>query len=191
MARPPSYSPDQLARMVELRDSGMPTADIARQVGIPESTVRGALKKVPPATIRDNPALPARARATKGKPATTPAETQESATIRDNPQEPRQVAVEVIPAVSRAQTLDELANLLKMAKRGYERAAAQDDESKRTWMETSYMKIMKDCIVQMGRWCGLDGTITDSGPKGRYTRKDIDRMDRDTMRRLIVEWKRP
>lgn len=185
------FTPDQISHIGKLKDEGQTWEDIAAYYGCKPDTVRIAYKRAckspePNKTEQKN-RIPARTHATNKEPNKTE-QTEHEPNKTEQVYEQR--IVEVIPAVSKAKTIDELSDLLKMAKQGYERASNQDDESKRTWMEATYMKIMKDCIVQMGKWCGLDGSLMGEDSKPHYTRADIDKMDRETMHRIVQSWKR-
>lgn len=189
-----AYTHEQFEAMSKALREGRTWVDLAVEYGSKPDTLRMAHRRHyerqgGQANTKANrkKTLPAHARATKE------ANTEPNRTEQPNT-EPNTLAaaclsadVEVLPAVSRATTIDELAGLLKMAKNGYERASKiVDDEQRRTWMETSYMKIMKDCIVLMGKWCGLDNTLTEDRRSRLITRADIDRMDRDTMHAIVI-----
>lgn len=170
---------------------GMSVRDISKATGASPATVSRVLKAAGPSLVdetrnetgnetprnetdNETPRTPARAHATKSRAVS------KREVVFQNKE-----SVIVMPRVTRDMTIGEMADILQMAKDGYARAATQEDESKRTWMETSYMKIMKDVIIQMGKWCGLDSTITEDSRRETIRRADVEGMSLEEMRDLV------
>ena len=180
------FTPEQISLMGRMKSEGRTWDEIAASMGSKPDTVRIAFRRAckssEPNKTEQNPAIPARARATKG-PNRKPNKTEQE----PNKTEHREVTAEIVTLqVTRDMTIGQMADLLQMAKRGYDRAAVQEDESKRTWQETSYMKLMKDILVQMGRWCGLDDTLTEDTRRDVVDRSDVESMTLDEMRDLVA-----
>lgn len=177
------FTPDQISLIGKLKAEGQTWEDIASSLGSKPDTVRMAYKRSQHRTEQPAEQSPARTRTTKRK-----ANRSEQTEQPEQPAERRQVPVEIVaPRITRSMTLNEMADLLAMAKNGFERAASQEDESKRTWMETSYMKIMRDILVQMGKWCGLDDTVHEETRASMVRASDVEGMSLDDMRRIVRE----
>lgn len=177
------FTPDQISLIGKLKAEGQTWEDIASSLGSKPDTVRMAYKRSQHRTEQPAEQSPARTRTTKRK-ANRTEQTEQPAEQTER----RQVPVEIVaPRITRSMTLNEMADLLAMAKNGFERAASQEDESKRTWMETSYMKIMRDILVQMGKWCGLDDTVHEETRANVVRASDVEGMSLDDMRRIVRE----
>ena len=177
------FAPDQIAMIGKMKADGQTWDDIAAVFGTKPDTVRMAYKRATGQSANRSPA-PARAR-DKGR--SGKANTPNKANTEPNTPERQELPVEIVTTlrVTRDMTIGQMAELLQMAKNGYERAAEQEDESKRTWQETSYMKIMKDVLVQMGKWCGLDDSVHDTDRRRTVSRDDVEGMTLDDMRELV------
>ena len=170
---------------------GMSVRDIAKATGASPATVSRVLKAAGPVIVnetRNETEIETPQNETRNETSHAPARTRAT---RSRSVSKREVVFQnrdaeiVMPRVTRDMTIGEMADILQKAKDGYARAASQEDESKRTWMETSYMKIMKDVLIQMGKWCGLDSTITEDSRKDIIRRADVEGMSLDEMRDLV------
>ena len=183
------FTPDQISHIGKMKADGQTWDDIAASLGSKADTVRIAYKRacknLEPNKTEQNPAIPARTRATKREPNKTEQKTDKPNKIEQSEQ-PRAATAEIVTLrVTRDMTIGQMADLLDMARKGYERAKHQEDESKRTWQETSYMKLMKDILVQMGKWCGLDDTVHENDRGDVCTAEDVRGMSLDEMRELV------
>lgn len=182
MGRPPKYTREDIDRMMDMRDEGSTYEEIAAAFGAKADSIRMILKRNAEAPGEQKPnksRVPAYARATKEpeqKPNRKPNKTEHYSPVD---------AELVIPRVTPAMTIGEMADVLEKAKEGYERAADQEDESKRTWMETAYLKLMKDVLIQMGKWCGLDGTVREEARTEKVRRSDVDGMSLEDMMQIV------
>lgn len=144
-----ALSDEQKARAVELRDMGMSYRDIAVTIHCSKDAVSRFLKH-PGASPKSRKKRDSDSRtralaieADRDKPAT---ECDNSATTATAPDREQMASM----AFKDARTMRET------ALRGLRTVSQVKDLKDRTWMETSYLKILKESTKMLGAWGGLD-----------------------------------
>ena len=181
---------DQATRedIIRYRMEERKIAEIAELTGVSERTVSRVLAEH--AKNGDTPKYdpPTRTRASKETCQNLPKCPPESAKIDEPPK------VTVMPSVSirqvtQGRTKEEMMDLLESAKETLRRAKANNDGTPQaTSAEVQATKAVKDIITEIGKWCGMERSVTDPDTKQVYTRADIDTMDRETMHRVVLQW---
>lgn len=182
---------DQATRedIVRYKAQGKRNREIAELTGASDRTISRVLAEHAK-NGGDTPksALPTRTHATKGTRQNPP---KSSAKIADTPKSPEVTIMpsESIRVMTQNMTKDEMMELLESAKGTLSTAKAQNDGTPQAMSaEIQATKAVREIISEMGKWCGMDKSITDTGSKVRYTREDIETMDRETMHRIVLEW---
>lgn len=141
-----------------MTEQGMSTRQISERTGVSRNTVMKVIKE---SAEEDGPVdggsistVQARARDY------TPAQKSEPE-LSQKMSHP--VTVMSITSITRDATIRELADLLESAKGTLMTARSNNDGTdKAINAEVQATRAVKDILTQMGRWCGLDGTITES-----------------------------
>lgn len=164
-------------QIIELKQQGMSIRQIAEETGVGKNTVDRVLK----AWNGDSPdfgdsvpkMVAAHARATKTKP---------SPKNGDKPV----VTVMEVRTITRDMTISELFELLQKAKSDLEVARRSNDGSKDAVMAvSSATKVVTDILKEMGKWCGLNDTLTGESKKPTVGRADVDAMSLSEMAELV------
>lgn len=172
--------------ILELSHRGMSVREIAAETGVSKNTVSKVVKEgesltaVPkmPATVPKNDPFQ-RARATKGV-------SQKSGTKIGTAKNRTVVQVIAPTTITRDLTISELFDLLQSAKEDLEIARRSNDGSKDAVMAvSSSTKVVTEILKQMGKWCGLDDTLTGESKRDTVGRADIENMSLDEMRELV------
>lgn len=153
-----------------MTEQGMSTRQISERTGVSRNTIMKVIKE---SAEEDGPVdggsksgsistVQARARdytpAQKSEPENEPKSEPELSQKVSHP-----VTVMSITSITRDATIRELADLLESAKGTLMTARSNNDGTdKAINAEVQATRAVKDILTQMGRWCGLDGTITES-----------------------------
>lgn len=171
--------------IVLYKHQGKKVREIAELTGASERTISRVLaehaknggdlpKPLPPTRARPK-------KETRQNPPKQPAKTESPEVVIMPPQSIREM--------TQTMTKEEMMELLESAKGTLSTAKALNDGSPQAMSaEVQATKAVREIISEMGKWCGMDRSITDTGTKVRYTREDIETMDRETMHRIVLEW---
>lgn len=153
---------DQKIRARELKAEGMSNRSIAEAIGSNKDAVARYLRSLGPLapnvsqTCAKKP--PARTRASKGGGAEKCAKVAqtgaESAPSSDMPDRQRMAAM----------AYEDVQTMRSVALRGLTAVANVDDVKERTWMESSYLKLLKESTKLLGSWGGLDEMTEGENP---------------------------
>ena len=164
--------------ILELSSKGVSVRQIAEETGVSKNTVSRVLKNgdtVPKIVTQ------AHAHATKGISPKCPQKTgTENGDIRP-------ATVIEVRTITRDLTISELFDLLQTAKADLALARASNDGSRDGIMAvTACAKVVTEILKQMGRWCGLDDTLTEDTRRDVVDRSDVESMTLDEMRDLVA-----
>lgn len=96
------------------------------------------------------------------------------------------VTVMEVRTITRDLTISELFDLLQSAKEDLEIARRYNDGSKDAVMAvSSSTKVVTEILKQMGKWCGLDDTLTGESKRDTVGRADVENMSLEDMRELV------
>ena len=166
--------------ILELSSKGVSVRQIAEETGVSKNTVSRVLKNgdtVPKIVTQ------AHAHATKGVSQKCP---QKIGTENGDTPEPVVTVMEV-RTITRDLTISELFDLLQTAKADLAFARANNDGSRDGIMAvTACAKVVSEILKQMGKWCGLDDTLTEDTQRDVVDRSDVESMTLDEMRDLVA-----
>lgn len=165
--------------ILELSSKGISVRQIAEETGVSKNTVSRVLKNgdtVPKIVTQ------AHAHATKGMSPKCPQKTG-----TENGDSLRPATVIEVRTITRDLTISELFDLLQTAKADLALARASNDGSRDGIMAvTACAKVVTEILKQMGRWCGLDDTLTEDTRRDVVDRSDVESMTLDEMRDLVA-----
>ena len=174
-------------RILELKSQGMSIREIAAETGVGKNTVDRVLKedkngdRTVPKIVTHG-----RARATKSVSPKCPQKMGTENGDKMGTVETPRVTVMEARTITRDLTISELFDLLQTAKEDLALARRNNDGSKDAVMAVSAStKVVTEILKQMGKWCGLDDTLTGESKRDTVGRADIENMSLDEMRELV------
>ena len=172
--------------ILELHGDGVSVREIASRLGVGKNTVSRVIAKggnVPDLgdTVPTVPISP--------QPVPKTSKTHARATKSEQPPDvspkPKVTVIEA-RTITRDLTISELYNLLQSAKRDLEIARRNNDGTRDSIVATATAtKAVTEILKQMGKWCGLDDTLTGEPEKQSIGKDDVGSMSLDEMRELV------
>lgn len=142
----------QKDRIRELSAQGLSNRAIAEQIGTNKDAVRRFLSQKHP----EKCAKDIRNEITCARTSEITRDTTESGAKSAPRSAPKCATDKAI-----VDAMDDLVFIRMMCLEGLDRAKAETDRDKRVWMETQYLKLLKDAAIQVGKWQGKDKVAPD------------------------------
>lgn len=173
-------------RILELKSQGMSIREIAAETGVGKNTVDRVIKEKNGDRTVPKIVTHGRARATKSVSPKCPQKMGTENGDKTGTVETPRVTVVEVRTITRDLTISELFDLLQTAKEDLALARRNNDGSKDAVMAvSSSTKVVTEILKQMGKWCGLDDTLTGESKRDTVGRADIENMSLDEMRELV------
>lgn len=173
-------------RILELKSQGMSIREIAAETGVGKNTVDRVIKEKNGDRTVPKIVTHGRARATKSVSPKCPQKMGTENGDKTGTVETPRVTVVEVRTITRDLTISELFDLLQTAKEDLALARRNNDGSKDAVMAVSAStKVVTEILKQMGKWCGLDDTLTGESKRDTVGRADIENMSLDEMRELV------
>ena len=161
--------------ILELKSQGRSIREIVAETGASKSTVERVIKNEG-AVFKTAPH--ARAHASKALSSKNEDKNEDTPVHR--------VTVREVRTITRDMTISELYDLLQKAKSDLEIARRENDGSKDAVMAvSSATKVVTDILKEMGKWCGLNDTLTGESKKPTIGRADVEAMSLSEMAELV------
>lgn len=172
--------------ILELYSQGRSIREIAAETGVGKNTVSRAIK-ASEGTLQNGDTVPKIAphACARSRTPAVPKNGDKMGTENGDTPEPVVTVMEV-RTITRDLTISELFDLLQSAKEDLEIARRSNDGSKDAVMAvSSSTKVVTEILKQMGKWCGLDDTLTGESKRDTVGRADIENMSLEDMRELV------
>lgn len=172
--------------ILELYSQGRSIREIAAETGVGKNTVSRAIK-ASEGTPKNGDTVPKIAphACARSRTPTVPKNGDKMGTENGDTPEPVVTVMEV-RTITRDLTISELFDLLQSAKEDLEIARRYNDGSKDAVMAvSSSTKVVTEILKQMGKWCGLDDTLTGESKRDVVGRADVENMSLEDMRELV------